>query len=125
MPTVTVQGSSRIRVPEGRRLAVAVEDAGVDIGHRCGGYARCTTCRVEFVDGEPEVFTRAEYEKLKERKLLGKVRLACQIVVESDMTVKPLMTVSEMGWADPGPPLEETVTPEPDWVARASAEDAV
>lgn len=123
MPKVTVQGGPMISVAEGRRLAIAIEDAGTDIGHRCGGYARCTTCRVEFIAGEPDVFTRAEYAKLKDRSLLGSVRLACQIVVEHDMTVKPLMTVSEMGWADPGPPLEETVTPEPDWVDRDSAED--
>jgi len=116
MPRVIVEGGPSIVVSEGTRLAVAVEDAGTDIGHRCGGYARCTTCRVEFVSGEPSVYTRAEYEKLKDRKLLGAVRLACQVVVENDMVVRPLMTVSEMGWADPGPPLEETVTPEPDWM---------
>ncbi len=122
MPTVTVEGGQTIKVAEGRRLAIAIEDAGTDIGHRCGGFARCTTCRVEFVSGEPSVFTRAEYAKLKERGLLGQVRLSCQIVVEDDVTVKPLMTVSEMGWADPGPPLEETVTPEPDWIAGTSAD---
>ncbi len=116
MYTVNVKGGSKIRVAEGRRLAIAVEDSGTEIGHRCGGYARCTTCRVEFAKGEPEHFSRAEYEKLKDRKLLGSVRLACQIVVDGDMTVRPLMTVPEMGWADPGPPLEETVTPEPDWI---------
>ncbi len=112
-----------IEVPEGKRLALAIEDAGTDIGHRCGGYARCTTCRVEFIAGEPSVCTRAEYEKLKDRGLLGAVRLSCQIVVEGDMSVKPLMTVSEMGWADPGPPLDETVTPEPDWIDLASPQD--
>ncbi len=125
MPTVTVDCGLMIKVAEGRRLALAVEDAGADIGHRCGGFARCTTCRVEFIAGEPSVCTRAEYEKLKDRGLLGKARLACQIVVEGDMTVRPLMRVSEMGWADPGPPLAETVTPEPDWIDLSSAEDQV
>ena len=123
MPTVTVESGAMIEVPEGKRLALAIEDAGTDIGHRCGGYARCTTCRVEFIAGEPSVCTRAEYEKLKDRGLLGAVRLSCQIVVEDDMSVKPLMTVSEMGWADPGPPLDETVTPEPDWIDLASPQD--
>ncbi len=116
MPLVTVEGGASVDVPEGRRLVWAIKEASSDIGHRCGGYARCTTCRVEFASGEPSVCTRAEYEKLKDRKLLGEVRLACQVVVENDMTIRPLMTVSEMGWADPGPPPEETVTPEPDWI---------
>ena len=30
------------------------QDAKVDVLHACGGNARCTTCRVEFVDGEPD-----------------------------------------------------------------------
>ena len=124
MPIITVTGGQRIKVAEGTRLAIAVEDSGTNIGHRCGGYARCTTCRVEFIEGEPSVCTRAEYEKLKERSLFGSVRLSCQIVAEHDMTVKPLMTVEEMGWADPGPPLEETVMPEPDWMEMPSAEDS-
>lgn len=62
--------------------------------------------------------TRAEHDKLDERGLLGEVRLACQIVVESDVTVEPLMVVSAMGWTDPGPLPEETVTPEPEWMDR-------
>ena len=33
---------------------------GVDVLHACGGNARCTTCRVEFVTGEPDQTTQAE-----------------------------------------------------------------
>ena len=37
-------------VPQGKRLVLALEDeAHVDQLHACGGNARCTTCRVEFV----------------------------------------------------------------------------
>lgn len=122
MPTVTIVGFGTCDVPEGKRLVTAIEACGVDIGHRCGGYARCTTCRVEFEAGEPEVMTRAEYEKLKEADLLGKVRLACQIVVDRDMTVKPLMLVSEQGWSDPGPEVEEQVTPEATFYPLADLE---
>ena len=115
MPKITVAGHGTFEVAEGQRLVNALEENGIDIGHRCGGYARCTTCRVTFAEGEPSVIAQAEYSKLIERKLLGEVRLACQILVESDMTVEPLMCVSTMGWSDPGPPPEETVTPEPEW----------
>jgi ferredoxin len=119
MPKITVSGYGIFEIEEGQRLVNALATNGVDIGHRCGGYARCTTCRVEVTEGEPEVISRAEQEKLADRDLLGEVRLACQILVEHDMTLRPLMTVGEMGWPDPGPDPEETVTPIPDWVERS------
>ena len=115
MPIITVPGHGSIEATEGQRLVNALEEGGVDIGHRCGGYARCTTCRVRFTSGEPKVITYAEYDKLLDRNLMGEARLACQIIVEEDMTVVPLMLVSQMGWSDPGPTPEETVMPEPEW----------
>ena len=52
MPILTVEGYGSVSVTEGKRLVLAIEqDAGVDILHACGGNARCTTCRVEFIDG--------------------------------------------------------------------------
>ncbi len=116
MPIVTIKDVAVYEAREGERLVRAIKDGGSDIGHRCGGYARCTTCRVRIIDGNPPVMTRAEYDKLQDRNLLGEVRLACQIVVEADIVVDPLMTVSAMGWSDPGPLPEETVTPEPEWM---------
>jgi ferredoxin len=53
MPKLTVDGRTP-DVPEGQRLVLAMESQGVPIGHRCGGFARCTTCRVEFQTGEPD-----------------------------------------------------------------------
>ena len=119
MPKITVPGHGTFEVEHGERLVKVLQVHGVNLGHRCGGYARCTTCRVEFLAGEPEIISRAEQDKLVEGKLLGEVRLSCQILVEEDMTLKPLMMVEEMGWSDPGPPPEETVTPIPDWIERS------
>ena len=118
MPRLTIQGFKTCDVEAGQRLVLAIEGCGVDIGHRCGGYARCTTCRVRFEDGEPEAMTQAEHDKLEERDLLGEVRLSCQILVDRDMTVEPMMRVSEMGWSDPGPEPEPGITPEPEWIKR-------
>ena len=54
MPKLTVEGYGTVEVADGKRLVLAIEqDAKVDILHACGGNARCTTCRVEFIDGEP------------------------------------------------------------------------
>lgn len=116
MPKVTVPEHGVFEVEKGQRLVNVLETHGVGIGHRCGGYARCTTCRVEFIAGEPKIIALAEKDKLTGGKLLGNVRLACQILVEDDMTVKPLMTVEKMGWEDSGPFPEETITPTPEWL---------
>jgi ferredoxin len=115
MLKLTVNGKT-VDVPAGKRLVLAIEEeAGINIGHRCGGYARCTTCRVEFEAGEPEVMTEAEYNKLTERDLFGQVRLSCQIECDREMRVRPVMTLESEGWNDTGPPPEETVTPEAIW----------
>ena len=72
MPRVDVEGVGAVEVPEGKRLVLAIEeDAGVDILHRCGGYARCTTCRIEYLEGEPEKMTKAELEVLERKDLLA------------------------------------------------------
>ena len=102
--TVTVEGFEPFAVEEGTKLAVAIEQAGIDISHRCGGFARCTTCRVKFSSPEPE-FGDAEKASLEEDGVLGEFRLACQIRVESDMSVAVLMRASDKGW-EPGPELE-------------------
>ncbi len=116
MPKITIPDHRTFDVESGQRLVNALQENGVNLGHRCGGYARCTTCRIKFIEGEPKIFSQAELDKLSEAKLLGEVRLACQILVEQNMTIQPLMMVEEMGWSEPGPPPEETVTPIPDWI---------
>ena len=61
MPKLTVEGYGTFDVPDGKRLVLAIEeDAKVDVMHACGGNARCTTCRVEFIEGEPSKMTVAE-----------------------------------------------------------------
>lgn len=77
--TVQVQGFGEIQAQEGERLVLALERGGVDVLHRCGGVARCTTCRVSFEEGEPDAMTAAEFDKLTEKGLLGQARLSCQI----------------------------------------------
>jgi ferredoxin len=118
MPKISVEGRGEFDVAAGTRLVLAIEGNGVDILHRCGGYARCTTCRVQFTSGEPEQMTEAEKAKLTERELLGSARLSCQIRCDHDMSVKVLMTLSESGLPDPGGAPEERITPEPVWVSK-------
>lgn len=116
MPKLTVNDQT-LEVPAGERLVLAIEAAGVKIGHRCGGNAKCTTCRVTFAAGEPEGYTQAEYDRLVARELLGKYRLACQIVCDHDMQVHAEQTAETMPqWnGDTGPAPEPTVTPAAVW----------
>ena len=116
MPKLTVEGFPSVDVESGKRLVLAMEeDAGVDILHACGGNARCTTCRVEFVSGAPSKMTRAEKSKLEERGLTG-IRLACQIACDEDMTVRAISRLEGSGRPDPGKKPESTIQPVPEWV---------
>ena len=119
MPRIEVEGAGAYDVAEGKRLVLAIEeDAGVDVLHRCGAYAKCTTCRVEFLEGEPGKMTQAELDVLQSRDLLGQVRLSCQLVCDHDMNVRPLMTVTSTGLDGPGKKPEPNITPEPEWIDK-------
>ena len=119
MPKLEVEGVGTFDVPDGKRLVLAIEeDAGVEILHRCGSYAKCTTCRIEYLEGEPQKMTKAELEVLRNRNLLGQVRLSCQALCDHGMKVRVLMTVGSTGLDGPGPRPEETITPEPEWVDK-------
>lgn len=121
MPTLSVNGKSGT-FQEDKRLVLAIEELGVAIGHRCGGNAKCTTCRVEFTSGEPDTMTKAEYDKLKEKGLLGQVRLSCQLTCSQDMVVNPIMTLENQSWTDTGPQPAETVMPEAVWMPKTELE---
>src|SRR3982751_4115189 len=117
MPRLSVEGFSSVDVPEGKRLVLAIEqDAHVDILHACGGNARCTTCRVEFIEGEPSRMTVAEQTRLEQRGLVG-VRLSCQILCDHDMTVRAISRLEGSGRPDPGSPPLDTITPPAVWLS--------
>src|SRR5918993_3128209 len=116
MPKLTVEGVGTFVVPPGKRLVNALEDeAKVDQLHACGGNARCTTCRVEFVSGEPRRITQAEKDLLAARGLdkFPGLRLSCQILCEADMTLKAISRLAGSGRADAGKRPADEVTPPP------------
>ena len=116
MAKLTVEGFGSVEVPDGKRLVLAIEqDARVDILHACGGNARCTTCRVEFIEGEPRRMTVAERQVLTAKGVTG-VRLSCQIVCDHDMTVRAISRLEGSGRPDPGPPPAPEITPPPEWI---------
>jgi ferredoxin len=113
MPKITVEGVGEFEVPQDKRLVLALEDeAKIDQLHACGGNARCTTCRVEFVAGEPQRMTAAEKSILAARGLSG-VRLSCQILCDHDMTVHAISRLAGSGRIDAGPRPADEIQPQP------------
>jgi ferredoxin len=118
MPQLTVDGVGTFEVPAGKRLVLALrEEAGQDQLHACGGQARCTTCRVEFVAGEPDKMTVAEKNLLEARGLSG-IRLSCQIPCEADMTVRVISRLEGSGRKDCGTPPAAEIQPTPEWTTK-------
>ena len=104
----TATGLQAFDAPQGKKLVLAIEDSGIDILHRCGGNARCTTCRVEILSGDPGEMGELERNRLAvEADLADNVRLSCQIRVKDDLRIRVVNQVSVRGM-DAGPrPLDE------------------
>jgi Ferredoxin len=112
MPRITAEtagGTVAFEAEADRKLVLAIEDNGIDILHRCGGNARCTTCRVEVLSGDPGEIRDAERAILATKTDLDDhTRLSCQIRIHDDLHVKVINQVSVKG-IDAGPrPVEET-----------------
>ena len=110
MPKIVAETANGVIATEGpaeKKLVLVIEDAGIDILHRCGGNARCTTCRVEVLEGDPGEMGELERNRLALEQELGpNVRLSCQIHVEQDLRVRVINQVSVRG-IDAGPrPLD-------------------
>lgn len=101
MATITIDGKT-FTAPDGKRLVLALIDEGIDILHRCGGNARCTTCRVTFSEGEPESYHPREQAKLESNGNLGNYRLSCHILCQGHMAVEAPNRLSTSGLPDPG-----------------------
>ncbi len=99
---VTVPDHGSFDVEKGTKLTLALEDNGVQVLHRCGGKAKCTTCRVEVMNGEFGDLTEIEQEAFKKKGVEENLRLSCQVRVNGDCEVKPMMTVESSG-LDAGP----------------------
>jgi ferredoxin len=106
MPTITAEtasGQVAFTADEGKKLVLCLEDNGVDILHRCGGNARCTTCRVEVMSGDPGEIGDPERAILATKEDLGDhTRLSCQIRLIDDLHVRVVNQASVKG-IDAGP----------------------
>jgi ferredoxin len=110
MPKITAeaaQGIVAFEVETGRKLVLSLEDNGVDILHRCGGNAKCTTCRVEIIAGDPGEIGEPERVVLATKTDLNDhTRLSCQVRVIDDLHVKVVRQASVEGIDAGGRPSE-------------------
>ena len=121
MPKLTVDGVGDFEVPAGKRLVNAlIDEAKIDQLHACGGNARCTTCRVRFVSGEPEQITEAEKQLLTARGLIDQdgLRLSCQIVCDHDMEIEAISRLAGSGRADAGKRPGDEIAPPAEWTTK-------
>lgn len=105
MPHITAEtanGTVEFDAEAGTKLVLAIEDNGVDILHRCGGNARCTTCRVEILSDNVGERTDDEAAILSTKEGISDItRLSCQIRLSEDIHVRVISQASVMG-IDPG-----------------------
>ena len=95
MATILIEGEQAIAAESGRKLVLAIEDAGIDILHRCGGVSKCTTCRVQILDGDAGPMGDAERERLLRDGAFGPdIRLSCQVRVDGDLSLRVLARAS-------------------------------
>lgn len=78
-----------VEVPEGKNLLEALRACDVYVKSSCGGHATCSDCIIKVVSGEDHLSP----PPFSELKLLGNVfhitkeRLACQTMLEGDVTI--------------------------------------
>lgn len=108
MAIITADGQT-FSAENGKRLVNAIEDHGIDILHRCGGRAKCTTCRVTFNSGEPDTYHPREKAKLENVGELGNFRLSCHILCAGEMDVHVINHLSTSGLDDPGPRVADKI----------------
>ncbi len=103
----TANGTLAFEAEKGRKLVLCLEDNGVDILHRCGGNARCTTCRVEVLSGDPGEIGEPERDILATKTDLNDhTRLSCQVRLMDDLHVKVINQASVKGMDAGNRPVE-------------------
>ena len=94
MPKVNYEriGTVDIDCSDRRLLDISLQN-GIHHYHTCGGQAKCSTCRVLVVSGLSNTTprTEAELHLAKRKGLPDQVRLACQMRITGDITVRRLV----------------------------------
>lgn len=82
---VSFETGQSVRVPPGTTLVEAARLAGVEVGQPCGGQGRCGRCTVQILSGRAR---QRSTLRLTAEDIAAGYALACQSVVESDLTLR-------------------------------------
>ena len=87
MPRVTfIDCQKSGEFESGKTILACALEMGVDVSHVCGGDGACGTCRIEVIQGEPNLTPPTPDETYKELELPH--RLSCQARLKGDVIVK-------------------------------------
>ena len=84
---LTVNDARTVAVPVGDKLLAALGGIGLYLPSGCGGKGTCGQCRCQVLAGGGEILP-TEAALLSHREEAEHVRLACQVAVRQDMTVR-------------------------------------
>lgn len=79
---------------DGANLRIKAMENGIDLYKfmgkltNCGGYGQCGTCVVEVLAGADQISPRTESEERKLKRKPASYRLACQVLVNGEVSVK-------------------------------------
>jgi len=79
---------------DGANLRIKAMENGIDLYKfmgkltNCGGYGQCGTCIVEITAGADRLPPRTESEERKLKRKPANYRLACQVLVSGNVSVR-------------------------------------
>jgi Na+-transporting NADH:ubiquinone oxidoreductase subunit F len=85
--TITVNGERKLSVPAGDKLLNLLTGQGLFLPSACGGGGTCGQCKVTILEGGGELLP-TEASHVSKREAAAGTRLACQVSVISDMSIK-------------------------------------
>ncbi|WP_019502206.1 2Fe-2S iron-sulfur cluster-binding protein [Pseudanabaena sp. PCC 6802] len=89
-----VEEGKQVIAMDGANLRTKAIENGIDLYKlvgkltNCGGYGQCGTCIVEITEGGEQLSPRTDFEKRKLKRKPNSYRLACQTLVNGDISVK-------------------------------------
>jgi ferredoxin len=89
-----VEEGKEVIAMNGANLRIKAVENGIDLYKfvgkltNCGGYGQCGTCTVEIVEGIEHLSARTDFENKKLKRKPDNYRLACQTMVNGDVSVK-------------------------------------
>ncbi|NKB17978.1 MAG: (2Fe-2S)-binding protein [Pseudanabaena sp. CRU_2_10] len=90
-----VDESKEVIAMDGANLRIKALENGIDLYKfvgkltNCGGYGQCGTCIVEITEGIENLSPRTDFESKKLKRKPNNYRLACQTMVNGDVSVRP------------------------------------